>query len=277
MTPADALAALGFTETEALVYCELLGSSPSTGYRLAQAVGKAPANTYQALSALVQKGAALVDESEGKTFRAVPPAELLAALATSFETRRATASKALERLSRPTEDDRIYQLKSAEQVTQRALAMIKRAKEIVLFDLFPRPFDALRPALERKARAGVVVAGLVYGPAVQMRANIITARRDDYVLRRWPGSQVTVVADAREYLTALLSRDGTGLLHGTWSDGGWLSCMQHNGLASEIQLVHAGGLTDHPLAHLSLMRAAPSGLRTLLGADPTEESEGDAA
>jgi sugar-specific transcriptional regulator TrmB len=273
---ADSLTALGFTETEALVYCELLGSSPSTGYRLAQAVGKAPANTYQALSALVQKGAALVDESEGKTFRAVPPDELLAALAKAFESRRAAASNALERLARPAEDDRIYQLKSAEQVMQRAQMMIESAKEILLFDLFPGPFDAMRPALERKARERVVVAGLVYAD-VKVRGRMIVARRDDYVLRNWPGAQVTVVADAREYLTALLSADGATMLHGTWSDGGWLSCMQHNGLACEIQLVSLDGPGKNALSRLSLTRAAPPGLRNLLGSKTSSQTRGDAA
>lgn len=283
--PVDSLTALGFTETEALVYCELLGSSPATGYRLAQAVGKAPANTYQALSALVQKGAAMVDESDGKCFRAVPPAELLAALSATFEARRAAASTALEQLSRPAEDNRIYQLKSPEQVMQRALAMIDGAREILLFDLFPEPFDALRPALERSARAGAVVAGVTYGSAAAPEtgepAPFTVVRGADYVASRWPGRQVAVVADAREHLAALLSRDGASVLHGTWSDSAWLACMHHNGLACEIQLVSSPAAADNPLADLSLTRSTPVGLKTLIGPealdDSQEDSQGDAA
>jgi sugar-specific transcriptional regulator TrmB len=277
--PAETLTALGFTETEALVYCELLTASPATGYRLAQAVGKAPANTYQALSALVQKGAAMVDESGGKSFRAVPPGELLAAMAAGFEARRTAAAEALERLARPAEDDRIYQLKSADQVMQRALAMIEGAREILLFDLFPGPLEALSPALERAAAQGVTVAGTSYGDAADRTAPFVLTRGADYVLRRWPGRQVSLVADAREHLDALLSRDGRSVLHGVWSDGAWLACARHNGLACEIRLA-AQAEADDPLSHLSLIRSAPPGLRALIGPEPNDlsaQSEGDPA
>jgi sugar-specific transcriptional regulator TrmB len=275
--PVDALTALGFTETEALVYCELLKASPATGYRLAQAVGKAPANTYQALSALVQKGAAMVDESGGKSFRAVPPTELLAAIAGAFEARRAAAAEALERLATPAGDDRIYQLKSADQVMQRALSMIEGAREILLFDLAPEAFEALRPALGRAAGQGVTVAGITYGPAADAPAPFVVTRGEDYVVRRWPGRQVTLVADAREHLAALLSRDGRSVLHGVWSDSAWLACSQHNGLACEVRLALVPDATE-TLAHLSLIRSAPAGFRELLGPEPSDiQAEGDAA
>lgn len=276
-TPVDALTALGFTETEALVYCELLEDSPATGYRLAHAVGKAPANTYQALSALAQKGAVMVDESDGKFFRAVPPAELLAALATTFEAKREAAAAVLERVALPAEDDRIYQLKSAEQVMQRALTMIDGARETLLFDLFPAPFAALLPALERAARRGVLVGGVTYGSAAEPRPSFVVARGGDYVARRWPGRQVMVVADAREHLAALLSRDGESVLHGTWSDSAWLACAHHNGLACEVRLLSAPAARRDPLAKLALINSAPPGFRMLLGPEVSDDSRGDAA
>jgi sugar-specific transcriptional regulator TrmB len=265
--PVDALTALGFTETEALVYCELLKASPATGYRLAKAVGKAPANTYQALSALVQKGAAMVDESGGKSFRAVPPAELLSAMAGAFESRRKAAAEALERLATPSGDDRIYQLKSADQAMQRALAMIEAAREVVMFDLFPEPLEALRQALEAAAARGVTVAGTSYGPTADVPAPFIVSRGADYVFRRWPGQQVVVVADAREHLAALLSHDGRQVLHGVWSDSAWLACAHHNGLACEVRLLAQPAGADDPLEHLSLIRSAPAGFHALVGPD----------
>ena len=55
--PTAVLLDLGFTEIEALVFCELTRLGPTTGYRLAKALGKAAANTYGALQTLAQKGA----------------------------------------------------------------------------------------------------------------------------------------------------------------------------------------------------------------------------
>ena len=84
--PVAALLDLGFTKTEARVFCELTRLGPSTGYRLAKAVGKATANTYAALETLAQKGAVLIDEGESRAWRAVPAAELIAALEVMPET-----------------------------------------------------------------------------------------------------------------------------------------------------------------------------------------------
>lgn len=273
MPPETALAELGFTETEARLYCELLRGGPATGYRLAQAVGKAPANAYQALSALAQKGAVLVEEGEPRTFRAARPEELLAALAAGFDRRRTAAEQALSDLAGPEDDERIYQLKSAEQALQRARAMIGAAREIILFDLFPGPFAELRPALEQAALRGVAVAGLVYaateaGPGVVC----VTSPGAGVVGRRWPGAQLTLVADAAETLTALLPPDGAGPTRAVWSDSAYLACLQHNGLASELRLSALAPDDDDPLAHLSLLHAAPRGLRRLIGPEGPESS-----
>ena len=57
MTAEMALTSFGFTDSESRLYCELLRNGPSSGYRIAQIVGKAPANAYQSLRSLAQKGA----------------------------------------------------------------------------------------------------------------------------------------------------------------------------------------------------------------------------
>jgi HTH-type transcriptional regulator, sugar sensing transcriptional regulator len=277
--PEQSLTQLGFTETEALVYCELLRASPASGYRLAQAIGKAPANTYQALSALTQKGAVLADGAS-KTFRAVPPAELIAGLEAGFERRARAAAHALERVFAPSEDDRIYQLKTPAQVMARARALIGAAREILLFDLFPEPLTELLPALESAAAAGVTLAGVTYGPPPATTFPCVGAAASDFIRDRWPGRQVGVVADAAHYLMALLSHDGGRVLHGVGSDSAYLAALQHSALATEIRFTRLKP-TDDPLAHLSLLSARPAGLRRLVGDDLSDLDpapvQGDAA
>jgi hypothetical protein len=90
---------------------------------------------------------------------------------------------------------------------------------------------------------------------------------------RWPGQQVTVIADAREYLMALLSEDGEAVLHGVWSESPYLACMQHNGLSCEIRLSALGPATD-PLTHLGLLRSAPDGLMELRSDGPSDGRAG---
>ncbi len=273
--PDSTLVVLGFTETEAAVYCELLRSGPATGYRLAQSVGKAPANTYQALAALSQKGAVLVDESDAKAYRAIAPGELLSALQRGFEVRRAEAQTALEALHAPAADDRIYHLKTPAQVYERARAMIARAREIVLYDLFPGPFAKLEPSLGRAAAEGVTVGGLVYAPAPGVAFAAVRAASSAFAAGRWPGLQLSLVVDAAEHLVALISPDGTRVLNGVWSDSAYLACLKHSGLASEIRLSASEGAARLP--ELSLLNAYPPGLRALAGPRPDSLLDGDAA
>lgn len=272
----QALAALGFTELEARLYCVLLSSGPSTGYRLAKLAGKAPPNVYQALAALGRKAAVLVDDTEPRTWRAARPAELLAVMGGSFASRQAEAERKLASLAVAPADDRLYQIADAAQVLERARAMLAGAREIVLFDLFDAPLAALRADLEAAAARGVVVAGLVYGEARPLAG--VTARPASGAVvarERWPGVQLTLIADAAEHLVALMTPAMDGVLRAIWSDSAYLSCLQHSGLSAEIRLTGVETAALDPLSRLSLLGSAPRGLRALIGPEPLSFSPDD--
>ena len=265
----QALVALGFTELEARVYCALLASGPATGYRLAKLVGKAPPNVYQALAALGRKAAVLVDETEPRTWRATRPAELLAVLGGTFANRQAEAERKLASLATAPADDRLYQITDPDQVLERARAMLDGARDIVLFDLFEAPLAALREPLEATAARGVTVAGLVYGQTAPMAGVTARPAAGAAVARdRWPGAQLSLVVDAAEHLVALMTPAMDGVRRAIWSDSAYLSCLQHSGLSAEIRLTGVDAAALEPLADLSLLRAAPRGLRALIGPEP---------
>jgi hypothetical protein len=264
-TDESALAALGFTELEAAIYCELQGRAGSTGYRIAQAIGKAPANVYQALATLTQRGAVMIDDGETKTYRATPPSELLSGLQRTFEESKAEAESALAGLGTAAEDDRIYQLKAPAQVFERAAKLIANAKEILLFDLFPAPLTSLGPLLSQAHARGVTVAGMTYEPAPGWPFTAALADSGRFVMERWPGFQLTLVADAREYLVALLGTDGQAIQRAVWSDSAYLACLQHSGLAAEILLATSQQGQPNSLEAIALLRAYPPGLRSLIG------------
>jgi len=267
-SPTAALLELGFTEIEAVLFCELTRLGPSTGYRLAKAVGKASANTYQALETLAQKGAVFVDEGESKTWRAAPAAELIAQLTARFEQRSRAALAALEELKTPEAEARLYALKTPDQVLARARGMIAATKEVLLFDLFPGPYAELAPDLARAQTAGVRVLGQVY-EAVDGSIPSVRQPTAPAQLAAWPGLQVTIIADGREHLVALLSRDGQQCRRGVWSDSAYLACLYHSGLAAEI-MVGAQKLGQALPFDPSLFGSRPPGLDAL-----TSSTSGD--
>ncbi|WP_374473920.1 TrmB family transcriptional regulator [Arenimonas sp.] len=271
--PEQTLASLGFTELETRIYVALLRQSPQTGYGLSKALGKAPANIYQALASLSLKGAVLVEEAGGsRSASAVPPDELLEQLGRRFKASRDAAADALAKVHVPLPQNRLFQIQDVDQFYARAEALIDQAGETILFDLFPEPLRRLHPALQRAHLRGVRIAGLVY-EEVDAPYPASLAARAGFALERWPGQQATVVADANEYVLGLIARDGACLVHGLWTDSPYLSCMQHSGLSAEIELGSLAHGEDGPaFAATSLLAAMPPGLRRLTGL-PTHGDE----
>src|SRR3569623_1395603 len=106
-----ALLKLGFSETEAETYCQLLRTPGATGYGFAQAIKKSQANVYSALSSLTAKGAVAVDQGSVRAYRAVPPAELLPRLSREYAASCAAAERALASLGQSGQGAGVYQVK----------------------------------------------------------------------------------------------------------------------------------------------------------------------
>lgn len=268
MPPNTALAAFGFTDLESLLYTELLRQAPATGYRLSQRVGKAPANVYQALKVMEQKGVVLGSSSgEPVTYTPIPPVELFASLKRDFDQRHADAFKTLSAVYQPTRSEDFFQLRSVQHVIERARSMIAEAKEIVLFDLFPAVFDLFADDLEAARARGVVVAGLAYreehaGPTVPFNRDAA-----QFVGQVWPGLGVLVVVDGSQQLMAQFSLDMEHVLNGIWSDSVFQSCIFHSYVAAHIRLTALRQDPSDPLQGLSLQRSRPPGLRMLMAGE----------
>lgn len=238
----EALVALGFTGLEAEVYAFLLQDSPATGYRIAQVIGKPVANTYKAIESLETKGAVLVDEGANRQCRAIPADELIARLDRAFAKKRERAAATLATLKAPDADDRVYQLRSLEQVFERCRAMLARAQVVALVDAFPDPMNELKDSLVDAGRRGITLGVKAYRPIEIEGVEVFVEPNGERIQRGWPGQWVNIVVDGHEHLFAFLTADGAGLHQAIWSGSAYLSWVYHSALASEITL--AGILDD---------------------------------
>lgn len=271
--PEAALMAFGFNQLESTVYCSLLRESPATGYRLAQRVGRVPANVYQALKALVQKGAILVesDAADATSYVPVPPEQLFATLRSAFARRSNDALDALRTVNRAPTRETLSQLGTTSQVLERARSMLDSATETILFDAVPDLYDLLRPHFDQARERGVLVGGIAYRPEDADETMPFKGEPAGEVTRRWPGLGLILVSDACQQLVAQISRDMTGVLNAVYSDSAFLSCLLHGLLQADIRVealrVSIGTpLPPTGLDRLALQAAAPPGLRALLGA-----------
>ncbi len=243
----DTLTELGFTALEAEVYAALVEDSPATAYRVAQVLGKAAANVYKAVDSLTRKGAVLVDDGESRMCRAVPPAELLGRIDRDFQGARSRAERALQRLRATDDDERIYRLHTREQVIERAVSMLGRAKQLVALDVFPEPFADIRDEVAKAAARGVRTLVHVYEKGVEVTgAEVVTAARGEAMRRAWPGQWLNVVVDASEHMLALMHSERGDVIQAVWSGSGYLSVLYFSGLDAELrnaalaEQIHAG-------------------------------------
>ena len=262
---AKALTFLGFSEIEALVYCFLLEESPATGYRVSHGIGKPTANTYKAIAALALRGAIVIDDSDSRLCRAVPPDELLDRLDREFDTRKQVAASELAKIRQSEGDDRVYYLTSVEQVIERTRTMLKGAKNAALLELFPLTVPLFAADLESAAKRGVAVAVKVYEPVTLKGVTVVRPDEAPRVLSVWPGQQISIAIDGEQFLTALLSQDASTVHQALWSNSTFLSCFYYNALnveqvATDVE-VRTG--INSPLNRLSLTRLRPVGFRKL--------------
>jgi HTH-type transcriptional regulator, sugar sensing transcriptional regulator len=237
-----ALEALGFTPLESAIYLELLGSGAQSGYRVAQSIGKAGANTYKALEALESRGAVVCEDGETRLYRAVPFDELAAMLTSEFTRRAQLAHRALATVGRDAGDERVYRLNRPAQVYERARAMIDRTEAFLLIDAFPAALEELRPSIEAAAARGVDAIVHAYAPHELEGVRVIEAPRGEEVRARWPGLWLNVSSDASEALNAYILDDERTV--GTWTQSAYLAWVLYCGAASETGLTHLAELAE---------------------------------
>jgi HTH-type transcriptional regulator, sugar sensing transcriptional regulator len=248
---------LGFTELEAEVYSALLQESPATGYRVAQVTGRLPGNVYKALESLQSKGAIIIDEGSSRMCRAVPPSELLSMLRRRYLEAESRAAKALEDLHEVSEDNRVYQIRSYDQVLERARTMLADAKVTVAADIFPGPVQELRAEFEAAAARGATVAVKSYTRGLSLDGVLVAYNPDgESVKDRFPRDWIILIVDGMEMLIASLGRESRSVHQAFWTRSATLAYMFHCATTSELALCALADRVAQPDVTLSEIKDA---------------------
>ncbi len=227
-----ALADLGFTNLEAEIYAFLLQESPATGYRIAQSIGKPAANTYKAIQTLEQKGAVIVEDGASRMCRAVSSTELLSRMGREFDLKRASAEKSLNDLNKPTADERIYQIRSRDQVFQKAREILAESQQVVLGLVMGISVENLAEDFLACAGRGVDLAIKSDQP---IRIEGLEITHEEAANR--PTPILHLVADGEQFLTASFDAQGS-LTSAVWSRNLVLALTFHEGLAADMCLTN---------------------------------------
>jgi sugar-specific transcriptional regulator TrmB len=231
------LADIGFNGLEASVYVALLREPGSTGYRVAQMVGKPVANTYKALDALRVKGAVVVDESSNvRTYAALPIHEYVDGLRHSLELKRDALEASLQGMAPAEMHGGIFRLTTVDQVYDRARSLIRSAKSVILADVFPHPLERLRPDFVAAARRGVKVVIKAYAPTRCTECELVAPEKPSNQVEVWNGDWLNLFIDCGEFLQSFLKRNDAGVQEAVWSRNPYLGFLSYGGFAHELLL-----------------------------------------
>ncbi len=134
-TVIPALLDLGLTRLEAEVYLaclELSGEGPVSSYRVAQAMGRDPANAGKVLNALVKHTAVRVVQQKPRLYLPQPLAEFSERILDGIRARRDEAVRRLATLEAPAVDGVALALCGREQVIDRARALLAGCRSSAL-------------------------------------------------------------------------------------------------------------------------------------------------
>lgn len=228
---------LGLTPLEASVYEFLAREPASTGYRIAQALGKSVGMIYKAVESLEAKGAAMsADDGDSRVLRAVPVEDFVGRLRRGFEEACTTACRALADTPDIVPDDRLYRLSSREQAIQRVLSMLASATRFAIINATPDPARELAPAIRATTARGVRVGVKAFRSFDAPGADVRLDPRGVDAVASAPGEWLLATADGGDYLAALFEHD-TGRLHaGYWTRNPLLAWSTFTGLSSDLAL-----------------------------------------
>lgn len=234
----ESLIALGLTPLEAEVYAFLLGESPATGYRVAQALGKPFGSIYKTIEALQSKGAVLTtEEGDNRLVRAVQVNELLGQFTRSFKAQRQAAREALRGTERETADDRVYEVHTAEQFFERVRRTLKSAKQFALASCTPAPLSELAKDFAQTAERGIAMGVKTFEPATIAGVRTVLDPRGLAAVESGPGQWAYLSVDGQILASGLFSPDGSTLHQGFWSANALLGWSYYTGLSSDFVLV----------------------------------------
>ncbi len=235
---ASALTDLGLTAIEAEIYVALLAQSqdgPVSAYKVAQDMGRDPANMTKTLSAMAKRGAVRASGRKPRLYQPVAAADFTGELVAHLQARQRQAVELLENVGKVPDDVSLRPLETTAAALDVARRLLGEARRVVLVDASPDMLGELSGDLQRLVTE--------QGASVLVRSTEAAAIPG---VRVWvdpdgdamaPGPWLRLAVDGRGYLEAVVHPDHRDtLLHGHWSRNPSQAYLGHRNLGADLIL-----------------------------------------
>lgn len=238
---AGVLADLGLSATEAAVYVALLKCTRTgsvSSYKLAQEMGRDPANLTKVLAAMHRRGVVRVSGRRPRLYTPVALDDFTSRLITRLQERRQQALAMLRDIGSPPPDQDLHTLDSRREALACARRLICGARHTVLVEGTAELLAPLADALSSAAtRQDTAVLAICPGAAALPGVTVRSAGGPKLWHGAAPGPWLRLSVDGESCLEMLAHpAGGDELLQGRWSCCPIQSFQTHRSLVAELIL-----------------------------------------
>ena len=207
MDTVEMLMKFGLTRQESIIYKALLSSFSMTGYEIAKITGISRSNTYNSLSALVDKGAAVTIEEKATQYSPVPIDEFCKNNIRDLEQTSISLKKIFENLSFQPEG--YITIKGVKHIIDKMINMIQGAQKRIYISVSSKVLEKVRESLAKVSEKGLKIVIISDKPCNIPDAKCYISQKEDFEIRLIIDSSTVLTGNIRyeENSTSLYSKN----------------------------------------------------------------------
>ncbi len=223
---------LGFSQYEAACYMALVGNHPVNGSQLSKVSGIARSRIYDVLRSLISKG--YVIEVNAGLYAPLPADELVRRLKRSFDGNIEAFEDQILNASQKDDFEFVWTITGYENVMEKALEMIKEAKEEIYIRLFPKANRHLDEYLAAADKRGVKIRYIAMGK-IPKKFDIQVMHPDHEHLQQIIGGRsLEVIIDKKEALVGIFETGNEDNSPINWTRNQWFIVANRDSLRHDF-------------------------------------------
>jgi len=223
---------LGFSQYEAACYMALVGNHPINGSKLSKISGIARSRIYDVLRNLISKG--YVIEVNSGQYAPLPSDELVRRLKRSFDNNIDAFEDQITKASQKDDFEFVWTITGYENVMQKAIEMIKEAKEEIYIRLFPEANNHLDEYLTVADKRGVKIRYVAMGNITKKFDVQVLHPDDEHLQQIIGGRSIEVITDKSEALVGIFETDNEDISSINWTRNRWFIIANRDSLRHDF-------------------------------------------
>ncbi|MBU8849344.1 MAG: TrmB family transcriptional regulator [Desulfobacterales bacterium] len=223
---------LGFSQYEAACYMALVGNHPINGSQLSKISGIARSRIYDVLRSLIAKG--YVIEVNSGQYAPLPSDELVRRLKRNFDGNIEIFEEQIVNATQKDDFEFVWTITGYENVMEKALEMIKKAKEEIYIRLFPKAGRYLDEHLIAADKRGVEIRYIAMGKTPKKFDIQVMHPDHEHLQQIIGGRSIEVITDKKEALVGIFETDNEDSSSINWTRNQWFIVANRDSLRHDF-------------------------------------------